>query len=207
MSDEKRMAGDFHIIQSMFIGDKEVVIGENPSALPGHRYMCALGTHNALFNQFTDVLESDDYPAIVQIYTQRVTEQNEKVRAETERMEKQGIDLAPITTDGCQVITADDDLNGKVIVIKPDVLRQEYRVPTHQLKLCLGGFGASPHSRGSAVFCADLYSGQKARFERWDVLGVLEPEALPEWAKRGLATIQRQQSEKRTSQKNGKEVR
>ena len=207
MSDEKRMAGDFHIIQSMLIGDKEVVIGENPNAEQGHRYMCALGTQNELFDLFTDVLESDDYPAIVQIYTQRVGEQNEKVLAETKQMEALGIDLAPITADGCQVITPDDDLNGKVIVIKPDVLRQEYRVSTHQLKLCLGGFGASPRSRGSAVFCADLYSGQRSRYERWDVLGVLESEVLPDWAKYGLAEVQRRQAEKGTPQKNDKEGR
>lgn len=201
MSDQKRMAGDFVVIQSMFIGDKEVVIGENPNAEPGHRYMCAWCESNELLDLYSEILESDHYPSIVQIYTQRVTEQNEKVRAETDQMEEQGIDLAPITSDACYVITADDDLKGKVIVIRPDVLRQEYRVSTHQLKLCHGGFGASPHSRGSAVFCTDLYSGKKDRFERWDVLGVMEPEALPEWAKRGLANIQKQQEEKCAAQK------
>ena len=43
--------------------------------------------------------------------------------------------------------------NGKIVVIKQDVLRQEYRRSTNQIKLCTGGFGASPNSRGSACFC------------------------------------------------------
>ena len=29
MSDEKRMAGDYEIIQSVYIGDREIVVGEN----------------------------------------------------------------------------------------------------------------------------------------------------------------------------------
>ena len=38
---EKRMAGDYEIIQSFHIGDQEVVLGENVNAPPEERYMCA----------------------------------------------------------------------------------------------------------------------------------------------------------------------
>ena len=94
-------------------------------------------------------------------------------------------------------ISYDDDLNGKIVVIRPGVLRREYQLATRQLKLCIGGFGASPHSRGSACFCVYLYSGDSSRFERRDILGTLEPEQLPQWAKQGLEQYQREQSEKR----------
>ena len=79
---------------------------------------------------------------------------------------------------------------GKIVVIKPEVLRREYRRATRQLKLCMGGFGASPHSRGSACYCVDLYTGKESRYERMDVLGTIQPEDLPGWAKHGLTTIQ-----------------
>ena len=36
---DKRMAGDYEIIQSFHIGDQEVVIGENLNALPEERYV------------------------------------------------------------------------------------------------------------------------------------------------------------------------
>lgn len=39
MADEKRMAGDYTIIQSIFAGEKEIVIGENVAAEQGQRYM------------------------------------------------------------------------------------------------------------------------------------------------------------------------
>ena len=69
------------------------------------------------------------------------------------------------------------------MVIRPDVLRREYRKCTHQLKVCTGGFGASPHSRGSACFCVDIYSGKTSRFERYDILGTMTEDQLPKWAK------------------------
>ena len=70
---------------------------------------------------------------------------------------------------------------------------------TKQIKRCTGGFGASPHSRGSACFCVDLYSGKEARFERQDILGTLELSQLPKWAALGLdqyRTEHRQKSHK-----------
>lgn len=98
----------------------------------------------------------------------------------------QGIDTTPITKADCTPISSDDNLNEKIVVIKQEVLRQEYRRSTNQIKLCTGGFGASPNSRGSACFCVDLYSGKTNRFERRDIMGTLEPEQLPKWAALGL---------------------
>ena len=40
-STEKRMAGDYEIIQAVQIGDREVVLGENPQDETGMKYMCA----------------------------------------------------------------------------------------------------------------------------------------------------------------------
>lgn len=39
--EEKRMAGDYEIIQAVQIGDREVVLGENPQDETGMKYMCA----------------------------------------------------------------------------------------------------------------------------------------------------------------------
>lgn len=35
---DKRMAGDYEIIHAFHIGDQEVVLGENPNAVPEERY-------------------------------------------------------------------------------------------------------------------------------------------------------------------------
>lgn len=204
MSDEKRMAGDYEIIQAVQIGDREIVIGENSENRDGQKYMCAYCTANELFARYDEVLASDDYPEIVKIYGERVAEQAEKTRVELITPKIQGIPNAALTAKDCTPVSYDDNLNGKVVVIKPEVLRREYRMATHQIKLCVGGFGASPHSRGSACYCVDLYSGKESRFERRDILGTLEPEKLPKWAELGLVDYQQR---KNPQQKDVKEAR
>lgn len=196
---EKRMAGDYEIIQAVHIGDREVVLGENPQDETGMKYMCAFCRQNALFAEYSEVMASDDFPEIVELFGQRVAEQAQKTHIELNKPRIQGIDDRPITAEGCTPISHEDDLHGKIVLIKPEVLRREYRRATRQLKLCMGGFGASPHSRGSACYCVDLYTGKESRYERMDVLGTIQSEDLPGWAKHGLTTIQQEQAQKKTT--------
>ena len=163
------------------------------------RYMCAFCRQNALFAEYSEVMASDDFPEIVELFGQRIAEQAQKTRIELSKPRIQGIDDRPITAEGCTLISHEDDLHGKIVVIKPEVLRREYRRATHQLKLCTGGFGASPHSRGTACYCIDLYTGKESRYERMDVMGTMEPENLPGWARHGLSVIQQEQARKKTN--------
>ena len=82
------------------------------------------------------------------------------------------------------------------MVIKQEVLRQEYRRSTNQIKFCTGGFGASPNSRGSACYCVDLYSRTTSRFERQDIMGTLQENQLPKWAELGLDQYRNEQRQK-----------
>lgn len=204
MNDEKRMAGDYEILHAITLGDREIVMGENANAEPGQRYMTALGEWNDIFCLYNEVMVSDSYTEIMGLYGKRITEQAEKVRISENAPKIQGIDNTPITADGCTPITHKDDINNKIVVIKPEILRREYRVATHQIKLCVGGFGASPNSRGSACYCVDLYSGKQSRYERQDVLGTLTREQLPGWAEQGLALYE-QNKQKETAPKSKEE--
>ena len=199
---DKRMAGDYEIIHAFHIGDKEIVIGENIEADDDERYMCAFCEKNEIMERYDDVIASDDFCEVAKLYADRLSEQAEKTRQATFKPKFQGIDTTPLTDKDCTLITADDYIKGKLIVIRQDALRQEYRMSTHQLKICTGGFGSHPYSRGSACFCVDLYSGQHSRFEREDVLGTLSEEQLPQWAKLGL---ERYRHELKTKYNVGKE--
>jgi len=70
------------------------------------------------------------------------------------------------------------------------VLSPEYRRGDVQLVLANSGNGTHANPRGSAVYCTHLNTGEETRFERSDVLGVVRPEAIPQWAKDSLARIQ-----------------
>ena len=199
---EKRMAGDYVIIHAFHIGDREIVLGENPAGERDERYMCAFYDNNGLIAGYTEAMVSDDYPELARLFGERVAEQAEKTRIAMNGPKLQGIPNAPITAEGCEVINHQHDLQGKIIVIRPEVLRPEYRRATSQLQLCTGGFGASPDSRGRACYCTQLYSGKTSRFDRSDVLGIIAPENLPKWAKHYLEIVR--QAEKKARDKGGR---
>lgn len=194
---EKRMAGNYEIIQSVYVGDKEVVLGENPADTSDGKYLCSLCQHSDLGGFHQELFTSDSYLDAIKIFGERIVKQAEKVRQELFAAEAQGVSIAPLSMKDCIPLSPSDDLDGKIIVIRAEVLRREYRTAAHQLKYCNGGFGASPNRNGSAVFCVDLFSGKESRFERRDVLGTMEPEMLPDWAKQGLAGIQQKHQRQR----------
>ena len=199
------MAGDYVIIHAFHIGDREIVLGENPASKGNDRYMCAFCQNTGLMAGYTEMMVSKDYPELARLFGERVAEQAEKTRIDLNGPKIQGIPNEPITADGCEVIGYQHDLRGKIVVIKPEVLRPEYRRATSQLQLCTGGFGASPNSRGTACFCTQLYSGKSSYFERSDILGVIAPENLPKWAKHYLECIrQERQAEKRARDREGR---
>ena len=195
MSDEKRMAGDYEIIHSIHIGDYEVVVGENQS---DRTYMTALCQTNELVAMYTDVI-GGSYPEVMRIFGERIAAQAEKACVALLYPEMKGIDNAPLFSQNCTPITGEDNIEGKVVVIKPETFRPEYQHATYQLQICTGGFGAHGNARGNACFCTELYSGRESRFERYDVMGVIEPDALPDWAKAGLESIRQEQSRKKSS--------
>ena len=100
-STEKRMAGDYEVIQAVHIGDREVVLGENPQDETGMKYMCAFCRQNALFAEYSEVMASDDFPEIVELFGQRIAEQAQKTHIELNKPRIQGIDDRPITAEGC----------------------------------------------------------------------------------------------------------
>lgn len=191
----KRMAGPYEITHAIHIGDREIVLGENPADTDGVPYMCAYCEANDIIASYYDSVGGEDYTEIVGIFGERIKEQaeitQEKLRQECMDCEQSIL----VTEKDCTLITSEDDLNNQVVVIRADVLRPEYRSARYQLRLCTGGFGASPHSRGSACYCKDLVTGKNSRFERRDILGVMEPDELPRWALAGLAAIE--QAEKK----------
>ena len=192
--EEKRMAGNYEVTTAFEIGTKEIIIGEDKTAAPDERFVVANYENNGIFERYVDALVGGDYAEIVKIFAERVRNEAEKVMDEKSKIT---VDMTPITKDGCQVLEADDRIKNKVVVIRADVFKPEYQIATKQLQLCTGGFGAEPNSRGSACFCTNLYSGKEARYERSDILGVIEKDDLPDWANERLDVVQKEIAHRR----------
>ena len=195
---EKRMVGDYEVIQAFQFGDREVVLGENLNAPPGELFLCAYAQRNDLFVQYFDAVVSDSYVEIAKLYVDRVVQQTDKTIAEMQYPHLEGVHRSIIAKEDYEPVYYEDDLRDKIVVIKPEVLRREYRQGPYQLRLCTGGFGASSKSRGNACFCRDLLTGKTSRFERLDIAGIMPMDKLPTWAKKGLEICKQRQAAERS---------
>ena len=180
MSDEKRKIGEYTVLSAVNVGKKEIILASNEQNTDSEKYLCGFVERNDLFELCSECMVSDDYIEIVHLFGSRVANEAELFR---EQVEKLDIPVAVITEADCILDHYTKDINGKIIAIDPKVLKPEFRRADRQLYLVTGGFGASANSRGSAVFCTNLHTGESTRYERMDVMGEIKPERLPEWAK------------------------
>lgn len=193
MDDEKRMIGSYVVEQSIYIGSKEVVFGVDKNE--SYPFMvCYCDYNNPLSAAWpTEAVGTDDYLEAMQIFTDRVQTQIELTRTE---LKKFRFDKTPFTVKDCIPDKRNESIVGKVVVINAEPKRYEYQHSAYQLVLADGGNGAIG-GRGQAVFGTCLSDGHRARWERYDVLGEIRPERMPDWAKEALAKIEKQEKTKK----------
>ena len=139
MSEEKRKLGDYEIIQSIYIGDKEVVFGVNKKD-PYPFMVCCCDYHNPLSAAWpTEGIASDDYLEAMQIFVDRVQSQIDRTKAE---LAKFSFDKTVFTKEHCIHDDGMRNIVGKVVVINSEPKRYEYQHPAYQLVLADGGNGA-----------------------------------------------------------------
>ena len=190
---QKEVIGDYEVLASVHVGEKEVVIGEKEPNNDGLRFMCGYMERTDIFNLCNECVYSDDYIEIAHLFGSRIKEAAEIFQNKDKEL---GIPVTVITEKDCIPDHYSHDINGKVIAIDPKVLKPEFQRADKQLYLVTGGFGASANSRGSAVFCTNLLTGKSTRYERMDVMGEVKPECMPEWAKRKLESMNQTRAKK-----------
>lgn len=192
----KRMIGSYEVTQSIHIDKKEVVFGVDEK----ERYqflICDCTYDNPLSAEWvTDAVGSDDYLEAMQVFTDRVQEQIGLVRAEQEQFK---FDMKPFTMNDCIPDDKSCSIVGKIVVLNAELNRYEYRHSAYQLVLAEGGHGADG-GRGQAVFGTCLATGEHRRWERYDVLGEIKPDRMPEWAKEALTKIKAQEKEEKSQE-------
>ena len=81
------------------------------------------------------------------------------------------------------------DYTDKLLIIRANWLKPEYRTPENQLFLAQCGFGCDPSKMGRAVVGTFIADGEEARMERGDFIGIIADEFIPEWAKEKLKQL------------------
>lgn len=93
------------------------------------------------------------------------------------------------TPSDCQQTGYDLSIFGKVVILCVSSLPENKRSADHQLYFCTGGFGSKPNPSGRAVFAVSLDSGEQARWNRSDIMGIAKPEILTDRARLQLSQI------------------
>lgn len=197
---EKRMVGDYEVIHSIHFGGKEFVMGEDMGNKDGLYYLAADCERNEIFERYDRCVAGDDFTEIMEIFSQRLSEEVQNLKAEHDKITAPEA-MSIIKSGDCTLLSHDDNLKDRIIVIKPEKLRPEHRIAINQLYIATDGNGAYPNARGTAVFCKNIYDGSSTRYERYDIMGTMEPDKLPEWAKSRYDDI----IDKKNRSKNEKE--
>ena len=89
----------------------------------------------------------------------------------------------------CTLGMYDENVTDRVLVMKPETLKESCWSQENQLWLAVGGFGCDPKAGGRAIYATCLSDGERTRWNREDFLGVLDEQYMPEWARRKLEDI------------------
>ena len=140
---------------------------------------------------YPEALACKSYLEIAETFLNRLQAQVEKVKA---FRAARNVPYAVLGVDDC-LPPSEGSLQGKLIVLRPTSLAPEYRTADCQLGFALSGFGCTPDARGRAVYFEELYSGERCRWDASDILGVANPEKIPDWAKEKLREYEKKRTE------------
>lgn len=188
MSEEKRMIESYEVKHALHLADFEVILAEdNATAEP---YMvCDCNRDNPFgVDVYTNIAISADYLEVMHEFLRRASMRVSFIEAERSL---RGITHTPLTEDDCLKGSRDWNYKNQLVVIKPEKMTPSARTADHQLLFATGGNGCWPEARGTAVFCTNLFTGESARWERYDIAGVIDPAKIPEWAAEKLAALQK----------------
>lgn len=174
----------------------EVLFAENKDV--EQRYLVCDNSWDNPFgaDNYQNGVISADFVEMMQEFTRRLALRVESIEAERAL---RGIPFQTLTAADYNPKSMDTDLEGRVVVIRPEKLAPEYQTIDHQLALCTGGFGSKPGSRGRAVSCTNLYDGKSTRWNRDDIAGTVSPDRLPDWAQKKLAALQKPNEREQTA--------
>jgi hypothetical protein len=189
MPEENRIVDGYKVIHSVVIGGAEEIVSGNSDAVKNlyRLYQCR---RDKPLGEYRIVFESGDYLKAMREFIRRIGVSLDRLGLDRVYRGSSPTDH-PLSTGDCVPGGMDTDLTGKVVAVRPEALAPEYRAPPYQLALATGGFGCAPNARGRAVYCAELYSGEQTRWNRQDILGVVDERSLPRWAREKLSALRK----------------
>ena len=188
MDNEKEIINEhYEVVSSMYIGGKRMILAISNDKEEQYPYLKCIYTENELFGTYESVIASDSYPEAIKLYADDI--KAEAIQLELNQRAMGDAALPCYKPDEVRPVYFTDNIIGKVVAVEEKYLSNGYKDRGHQLYYVVGGSGAYPNSRGQACFSYDLYNGKKERVERYEVMGYMREDELPEFAKKTLETV------------------
>ena len=186
-NNEKEIIEGYEIKHSMKVGGKRFAFGIHTDPRHRDKYFEGVITHNDIFVNY-EGYASDNYFEIMHRLIDRMTAELMKMEQRRDAIGME--DASCLKREDLIPVSSDESIVGKVVAIDEKYLHDGYKDISHQLYLTDSGFGAEGGGRGRACFCGDLYTQERDRIERYEVIGIVPSEKLPEFAKVTLAKIE-----------------
>ena len=181
----KEMINDYAVKNEVFVGNRRYLFAVHTDEKEPQRFLKCQCYDDELFRHYVNAVTSNDFVECMKLYLADISAAVEKVEKD-----RAAIGLEDISClKGSDLLSASRDKNieGKVVAIGEKWLCDGFKDISHQLYFVKGGNGAQSNSRGNACFSINLYTGEDTRIERYEVLGEVPEDKIPEFAKEHLA--------------------
>ena len=181
----KEMINDYAVKNEVFIGNRRYLFAVHTDEKEPQRFLKCQCYDDELFRHYVNAVTSNDFVECMKLYLADISAAVEKVEKD-----RAAIGLEDISClKGSDLLSASRDKNieGKVVAIGEKWLCDGFKDISHQLYFVKGGNGAQSNSRGNACFSINLYTGEDTRIERYEVLGEVPEDKIPDFAKEHLA--------------------
>ncbi len=187
MSKEAKEVIEGYTVQaSVNIGAKRIIFAKDETEKAEMPYMKCIAVPNMLFTRYENAVVSTSFEEIMKLFADDI--KAEAIMIEAENRARRAEELPPFKAADL-IPDQDKNLVGQVVAIDTKYLHDGYKSLTRQLYYVTGGHGTRPNARGSACFCYDLYTGENDRIERYEVLGIVPKEKIPDFALKTLEEI------------------
>ena len=190
---EKQAHDGYTDLNKVSINDSEITISENPDA--EYRYMVVENRYTEYYinsgdnNVYTG--HTNDYLEAIDEFTKKVQYNIDCVKSTREvHKNLHGVEPIMLTTADCLPDSHTQNFTGKLIIVKAEELKPEYRTAESQLVICSHGNGARPNAIGTSVFGKELFSDKTVCYGRHQIAGIADPDRLPHWAAKKLSQME-----------------
>lgn len=192
--EEKEIIEGYTVQSSFWVGGKRMIYAKDETEQNERPYMKCIYTENELFGRYDDAVISDSFEEIIKLYADDI--KAEAVSLET-RNRVDGIRGSEcLKKEDIIPVGYDERIVGEIVAVDSKYLSDGYKSIRNQLYYVIGGFGAEANSRGSSCGCIDLNTGKNDRIERFQVMGRVPADKLPDFAKKTMEAIRKKEKER-----------